>query len=142
MTPLAWTLVIAVTASVAILWLGPGAIVRWRLARLKVKPILVGAAMRLIGITPKDADASGRGSELWQAAERCTKCADTQACRVALATGSRRHLDESCPNRQFFHDIERHKAVCAVAGSVEDDAARAPGYRPSARPSRPVFPMQ
>lgn len=137
MTPLAWTLAIAAAASIATLWLGRVALVRWRLARLREKPILVGAAMRLIGITPKDAEASGRGSELWHAAERCTKCGDTQACRAALAAGSRDLLDRACPNRQFFRDVERFKAVCAAAGSVEGNEARA-----SSTPSRPVFPIQ
>lgn len=133
---------IIAVASMAMLWLGRTALVRWRLARLKEKPILVGAAMRLVGISPRDADASGRGADLLHAAERCTTCGDTEACRAALATGSRELLDRACPNRQFFHDVERYKVVCAADEACRNGADQAPEGRATILPARPLFPVQ
>ena len=140
MTESTWFFAVAAVASIAALWLGRTMLVRWRLARLKERPILVGAAMRRVGITPGDADACGRGSDLLHAAECCTVCGDTEACRIALAAGSRDLLDRTCPNREFFHDVERYKLVCAADG--EGRSSMAPDSRATILPSRPLFPMQ
>lgn len=142
MTEMTWFFAVFAAAAVAALWLGRVALVRWRLARLREKPILVGAAMRLVGISPKDVDASGRSSDLLRAAERCTVCGETEACRLALAAGSRELLDRACPNRQFFQDVERHKVVCAADEACRDRGARAPEPNATILPARPLFPTQ
>jgi hypothetical protein len=98
--------------------------------------------MRLLGISPRDADASGRGADLLHAAERCTTCGDAEACRAALAAGSRELLDRACPNRKFFRDVERYKVVSAADEACGDGTEKASQGRATMLPPRPLFPTQ
>jgi hypothetical protein len=111
METFAFQMLMAATAIAAVIWLGRVALVRWRYARLKERPVLIGVAMDLYGITPKDAEDAGLGPELRRAAERCAKCGSTGECHGWLAAGSRSSLDDSCPNARYFQEVARYRGV-------------------------------
>lgn len=83
---------------------------RCRVARIRGTKVLIGEAMIRRGITPADAEAAGRGTEIFNAAQRCAVCAMDSICRDTLSAIARKDLPGECPNRALFDDIAAHKA--------------------------------
>ena len=62
--------------------------------------------MQRIGLSPADAvGEEPRGMAL--ALRRCTLCPGVDACQEWLASGSRKGLEEFCPNASYFKKLER-----------------------------------
>lgn len=80
-----------------------------RSARMGGRGILIGEAMRRRRITPADAAAAGRETDMLRARERCAGCADEDACRAALTGSARADVPAGCPNRAFFAEVASHR---------------------------------
>ena len=87
---------------------------RHRVARIQGTPVLIGEAMKRRGITPADVGAAGLEAELVAAKARCASCTSDAACRVLLGEPWRFDLPATCPNRNFFERVERHKSAASA----------------------------
>ena len=105
MSPLLIIAALAIIAIVAAFWL-----LERRRRRLAGTQVLIGEAMKRLGITPADAEAAGLEPALLAATQRCAGCTDTAQCRSRLGALTGPPIPDQCPSHTLFAHIAAHKA--------------------------------
>ncbi len=126
MSPILIMAIIAVAAAVA-----AATLLHRRRRRLAGTQVLIGEAMKQLGITPADAEAAGLEPALLAAMQRCAGCADTDECRSRLGALTGPPIPDQCPSHALFAHVAAHKASLP-RGSGLPDAAQIYGSTPAA----------
>ena len=106
MSPLLITAALVAIAVVAAIWM-----LASRRRRLAGTQVLIGEAMKRLGITPADAEAAGLEPALLAATQRCAGCTDTAQCRSRLGAFTGPPIPDQCPSHTLFAHIAAHKAA-------------------------------
>lgn len=72
--------------------------------------VLIGFAMRRVGVSAADAARAKLGRELPRAAERCRVCEKASDCRLRLARIFPQPLPQECLNSRLFESIKDQSA--------------------------------